>query len=110
MKDVVMFCLLKRPPEKPFDQKVKFIRSTPLRKNPPCFLCGSDGKESACTARDPGWIAELRRPPGEGDGCTLQYSCLENSRDRAATEQWASVHEITSNYLFFSPHLRENPS
>ena len=110
MNDVVMFCLLKRPPEKPFDQKVKFIRSTPLRKNPPCFLCGSDGKESACNARDPGWIAELRRPPGEGDGYTLQYSCLENFRDRAATGQWASVHGITSNYLFFFSHLRENPS
>ena len=70
MKDV-MFCLLKRPPEKPFDHKVKFIRSTPLRKNPCGFLCGSDGKESACNVRDPSWIPGLRRPPGEAVGYTL---------------------------------------
>ena len=43
------------------------------------FPCGSDGKESACHAGDPGWILELGRSPGEGTGYQLQYSCLENS-------------------------------
>ena len=45
---------------------------------------GSDGKESACNAGDPGLISGLGRFPGEGNGNPLQYSCLENSMDRGA--------------------------
>ena len=30
-----------------------------------------------------------KRPPGKGNGCPLQYSCLENSMDREAW--WATV-------------------
>ena len=32
------------------------------------FPVGSDGKESACNAEDPGSIPELQRSPGEGNG------------------------------------------
>ena len=32
------------------------------------FPVGSDGKESACNAEDPGLIPELERYPGEGNG------------------------------------------
>ena len=32
------------------------------------FLGGSDGKESACNAGDPGLIPGWRRCPGEGNG------------------------------------------
>ena len=32
---------------------------------------GSDGKESACNAGDPGLIPGSRRSPGEGNGLTL---------------------------------------
>ena len=39
---------------------------------------GSDGKESACNAGDLGSIPGLGRYPGEGNGNSLQYSCLEN--------------------------------
>ena len=42
---------------------------------------GSDDKESACNAQDPGSIPELGRFPGEGNGNPLKYSCLENSMD-----------------------------
>ena len=48
------------------------------------FLGGSDGKESACNAGDPGLIPGSGRSPGEGNGNPLQYSCLENSVDRGA--------------------------
>ena len=41
--------------------------------------CGSDGKESACNVGDPGLIPGLRRSPGKGKGCPLQYCGLENS-------------------------------
>ena len=66
---------------------------------------GSDGKESACSVKDPGSIPGSRRSPGEGNGTPLQYSCLENPMDRGAW--WATVHGVTksqirlSNFTFF---------
>ena len=48
------------------------------------FHGGSDGKESACNAGDPGLIPELGGSPGEGNGYLLQSSCLENPMDRGA--------------------------
>ena len=44
-----------------------------------CFPDGSVGKESTCSAGDPGLIPESGRFPGEGKGYPLQYSGLENS-------------------------------
>ena len=48
------------------------------------FPGGSDGKESACNKGDLGSIPGLGRSSGEGNGCPLQYSCLENPMDRGA--------------------------
>ena len=45
------------------------------------FPGGSEGKESACNAGDPGSIPGLGRSPGEGNGNPLLYSCLENPMD-----------------------------
>ena len=56
------------------------------------YLCGTDSKESACNAGDPGSIPGLGGSPGEGNGNPLQYSCLENSVDRGAW--WATVHGV----------------
>ena len=53
---------------------------------------GSDSKESACNAGEPGSIPGLGRSPGEGNGHPLQYSCLENSMDRGAW--WVIVHGV----------------
>ena len=55
----------------------------------PSFTGGSDGKESACHAGDPGVIPGLGRSPGEGNGYPLPYFCLEKSVDRGAW--WAIV-------------------
>ena len=57
------------------------------------FLVGSDGKEFACNAGDPGSVPESGRSLGEGNGYPLQYSCLENSMDRGAWQ--AIVHGVT---------------
>ena len=59
------------------------------------LLCSSDGKESACNAGDLGLIPGWGRSPGEGNGNLLQYSCLENPKDREAW--WATVHGITKS-------------
>ena len=52
------------------------------------FPGGSDSKESAWNAGDPGWIPGLGRSPGEGNGYPLQYSCLENSMHKGA---WQAI-------------------
>ena len=59
------------------------------------FSDGSDGKESAFNAGDPGLIPGSERFPGEGNGNPLQYFCLENPMDRGAWR--AIVLEITKN-------------
>ena len=64
------------------------------------FSIGSDGKESACNAEDPGSIPGLGRLPGEGNSNPLQYSCLENSMDRGGW--WATVHEVAKNQTWLS--------
>ena len=53
------------------------------------FFGGSDSKESACNVGDLGSIPGLGRSPGEGNGNSLQYSCLEKSMDRGAWEATA---------------------
>ena len=56
------------------------------------FPGGLDGKESASNAGDPSSIPGSGRPPGEGHGNPLQYSCLENPTDRGAWQ--ATVHGV----------------
>ena len=59
----------------------------------PSFPGSSDSKELACNVQDPGdpgWIPELGRSRGEGNGYPLWYYCLENSMDRGAWQ--ATVH------------------
>ena len=55
-------------------------------KNPPASPRG---------AGDTGLIPESGRPPGEGNGSSLQYSRLENSTDREAW--WAIILGITKS-------------
>ena len=59
------------------------------------FPGGSEVKSSACNVRDLGLIPGSGRPPGEGTGNPLQYSCLENPRDGEAS--WATVHGVAKS-------------
>ena len=55
--------------------------STPLWAS----LMAQQVKESPCDSKDTcntGWIPGLGRSPGEGNGNSLQYSCLRNPTDR----------------------------
>ena len=60
------------------------------------FPGGSDSKESACNAKDPGSIPRSGRSPGEGNGYRLHYSCLENSMDRGAWR--AIIHGVAKRH------------
>ena len=59
---------------------------------------GSDSKDSACSAG-------LGRSPGEVNGNSLQYSCLENSIDRGAW--WATVQEVTESDMIEHTHTNK---
>ena len=50
---------------------------------------------SAGDVRDVGSTPESGRSPGEGNGNPLQYSCLENPKDRGAW--WAAVHGVAKS-------------
>ena len=54
------------------------------------FPCDSAGKESTQNVGDMGSIPGLGRSPGEGNGCPLQCSGLENSMD-------CIVHAVTKS-------------
>ena len=59
------------------------------------FPVGSEGKETACSVRDPGSIPRSGRSPGGGHGYSFQYSCLEKSVDRGPCQ--ATVCGITKS-------------
>ena len=61
---------------------------------------GSDSKESACNAGDPGSVPGSRRSPGEGSGYPLPYSCLENFIDRGTL--WATVQRVTKSWTWLN--------
>ena len=68
---------------------------------------GSDGKESACNAGEPGSIPGLGRAPGEGNDNPFQYSCLEKSTDRGAwlgrgSIRWGHNESDTTEWLTLS--------
>ena len=59
------------------------------------FPDGSEVKVSAWNAGDPGLIPGLGRSPGEVNGNSLQYSCLENPMEGGAW--WATVHGVAKS-------------
>ena len=63
-------------------------------KNPPA---------NARDIRDMGSIPGWKRSPGGGHGNPLQYSCLENSMDRAAWR--ATVHRVTKSDMTEHTHI-----
>ena len=58
---------------------------------------GSDSKESACSAGDPGSILGQEDRLEGGNGNQFQYSCQENSMDRGAW--WAAIHGVAKSDL-----------
>ena len=63
----------------------------------PVFLPGKS------SVGDTGSIPGLGRSPGEGNGNTLQSSCLENPMDKGAW--WATVHGVAKSQTRLSRHI-----
>ena len=70
----------------------------------PGFPSGSDGEESPYSTGDPGSIPESGRSLGEGIGCPLQYSGLENPVDRGAWPATGSQSQSQTQLKPFSTH------
>ena len=68
------------------------------------FPGGSDGKESTCNEGDLGSIPGSVRSPGERNSDPVQYSCLENSMDRGASQ--AIVHGVAKSQTRLSDFHR----
>jgi len=73
-----------------------YLQYMKTSQNSAGFPGGTTGKEPVCQGRrlkrdgfDP-WVGKI---PFKGHGSSLQYSCLENPRDRGA--QWATVQSQT---------------
>ena len=60
-------------------------------------------KNLPANAGDTGLITGSGKSPGEGNGNTLQYSCLENLMDRGALQ--ATIHGVTKNVMTKYAHL-----
>ena len=60
-----------------------------------------NGKEATCNAGDMGSIPGSGRSPGEGNGNPLQYSCLDNSKDKRSLwySPWGCKESDTTKQL-----------
>ena len=64
---------------------------------------------NAGDVRDVGSIPRLGRSPGEGDGTSLQYSCLETLKDRGAgqpifhgvAQSWTQLKQLSKQIAQF---------
>ena len=72
------------------------------------FPGGSNGKVSAYNVGDPGSIPGLGKSSGEGNGNSLQYSCLENTMDKGYSP-WteATVHGVAKSRIQLSDFTTE---
>ena len=61
---------------------------------------GSNGKESACSTGDQSSILGLGTYPGEGNGYSFQYSCLENSMGQPVWQ--ATIHGVAKSWTGLS--------
>ena len=71
------------------------------------FPGGSDGKASVYNAGDLSSIPGLGRFPGEGNGNSLQYACLENPTDGGAwcprgCKESDTTSATSDSYLIFN--------
>ena len=68
----------------------------------------SAGKESICSAGDPGSVPGLGRSPGEGIGYPLQNSCLESpheQRSLAGYSLWGHKELDTTERVSKAQHV-----
>ena len=109
---MVIFCIIQIFLNKGFIQFFSYQKTK--RHKIPCLkiFCslihallpgGSDGEESACLVGDLGSIPGSGRSPGEGNGNSLQYSCLENPMGGGVWQ--STVHGVAKSRTQLSDHF-----
>ena len=89
------------------------MQAASLQFEPPApwgFPCGSVVKDMTAKAGDVGDVGLMPGSGsslGVGNGNPLQYSCLENFKDRAAW--WAIVHGVVKSWRWLSMHTGTAP-
>ena len=63
---------------------------------------GSDDKDPACSAGDPGAVPGWGRSPGAGNENPLQYSCLEGPMDRGT---WRATVHFSGAWLCMTANI-----
>ena len=76
--------------------RANFANHFPVNISLGTSLVAQTVKNLPANAGDAGLIPGLGISSGEGNGCPLQYSCLENSMERGAW--WAKAHGVTKNW------------
>ena len=66
------------------------------------LLCAAGFPSGTVIKNPPASAGDTNSIPGEENGKSLQYSCLENSMDREAW--WATVHGVTKSWTWLSTH------
>ena len=82
------------------------------------LTCGSDVKQSACNAGDPGSIPALGRSLRKWNGYQLQYCCLKNSMDKGVwggNSPWGCkesdmTEQLTISFHFLLYHMAHDKS
>ena len=64
------------------------------------YVCFPGSTADKADSGDLGLIPESGRSPGEGHGNLLQYSSLENPKDRGTW--WARVHRVTKSLMWLN--------
>ena len=72
-----------------------------------CFLGGSDGKESACSAGDTSLIPGLGRSPGEGNGYPVLPGEFHGQRSLAGYSPLGHKESDTTEWLTLYFHLKK---
>ena len=87
---------------------IDFISQHLLGSSYVLLTCGFSGgsvvKNPLANVGDVGLIPGSGRYPGGGNGNPLQYSCLENPKDRGAWQ--ATVCGVTKSHMCLSVHTR----
>ena len=80
-----------------------FFHSAIKHLHTSCYALGFPGSselKNLPAVQEPRGHSWVGRSPGEGNGYSLQYSCLENSMDRGAW--WDTVHGVARRWTWLS--------
>ena len=99
-----LYCQLPGERELAYVSKSLNLKYVPLTGFPGCTVV-KNPLASAGVTRNAGLIPRWGRSCGVGNGNPLQYSFLENSKDRGAW--WATIYGVTKSWTRLNTHTQQ---